>query len=130
MERARECAEKLIDQVKKVLKRNPDNGAAIAYGALSFAAVGNLERGREWIERGLLLDPDNMYMRYNIAWTLLAFFKDQEAALDMIAPALAEAGSTLVSLASVDRNLDQLRNDKRFQMMLREARKRVFGEER
>ncbi|HTK59480.1 MAG TPA: TIR domain-containing protein [Sphingomicrobium sp.] len=129
-ERARESAERLIDQVKEVLKRNPDNGAAIAYGALSFAAVGNLERAKEWIDRGLLLDPDNMYMRYNLAWTLLAYFKDPEAALEMLAPALAEAGSTLITLASVDRNLDQLRDDKRFQAMLREARKRVFGEER
>ena len=68
LEAARACAAKVIDQVEAALARNPDNGAALAYGVLSFAAVGDLVRAREWMDRALLLDPDNMYMRYNLAW--------------------------------------------------------------
>ena len=125
MERARECAVKLIEQVEAALERAPDNGAALAYGALSFAAVGNSERAREWIDRALLLDPDNMYMRFNLAWPVLIFFKDKEAALELLRPALAKAGKTLISLAEADRNLDALRDDHRFQEMLAGAKARL-----
>jgi adenylate cyclase len=125
VQRAQECAKKVITQVEGALARNPDNGAALAYGALSFAAVGNFDRAREWIERALLLDPDNAYMRYNLAWPLLAFFKDKKAALEMLEPALAKGGSTLITLAEADRNLDPLRNDPDFQRMLEGARKRL-----
>ena len=124
-ERGLECARTVIAQVQGALDRNPDNGAAMAFGALSFAAVGQLDRAREWIERALLLDPDNLYMRYNLAWPLIAYFKDKEAALEMLGPALAKAGSTLVTLALADRNLDPIRNDPRFQDMLSAAANRV-----
>ena len=128
IDRARECAAKVIHQVEGALARDPDNGAALAYGALSFAAVGNLERAREWIDRALLLDPDNLYMRYNLAWPVLGFFKDKEAALELLEPALAKAGQTLISLAEVDRNLDPLRNDPRFQQILAAAKERIAKE--
>ena len=125
VEDARECAAKVIDQVEAALERNPDNGAALAYGVLSFAAVGQLDRARDWMERALLLDPDNMYMRYNLAWPVLAFFKDKDQALDLLEPALAKGGKTLVSLASADRNLHALRDNPRFQKMLQAAQKRL-----
>ncbi len=125
VDRARECAAKVIEQVEAALSRDPDNGAALAFGALSFAAVGQLERAREWIDRALLLDPDNMYMRYNLAWPVLSFFDDKEGALELLEPALAKAGNTLISLAEADRNLDPLRDDPRFQKMLSDARQRL-----
>jgi adenylate cyclase len=125
LDRARDCAGKVIDLVEAALDRNPDNGAALAYGALSFSAVGELNRARQWIDRALLLDPDNHYMRYNLAWPLLAFFDDKDGALDLLEPALANGGGTLVSLAAADRNLDPLRDDPRFQRMLESAIARV-----
>jgi adenylate cyclase len=125
LRRARECAAKVIEQVEGALTRDPDNGAALAYGALSFAAIGDLGRAREWIDRALLLDPDNMYMRYNLAWPVLAYFKDEEWALQLLEPALAKAGKTLISLAAADANLDPLRGDARFQKMLSQAKERV-----
>jgi adenylate cyclase len=109
IDQARSSAQQVLKRVEGVLARDPDNGAALAFGALSFNAVGEPERARDWIDRALLLDPDNLYMRYNLAWPLLAFFDDKEAALDLLEPALAKAGETLVSLAAADRNLDSLR---------------------
>ena len=127
-ERARDCAAKMIEHVESALARDPDNGAALAYGALSFAALGNADRAREWIDRALMLDPENMYMRYNLAWPVLAFFGDKEEALQLLEPALERAGKTLISLASADRNLDSLRDDPRFRRMLDAAQARVSGE--
>jgi adenylate cyclase len=125
LEQARGCAEKVLEHVEEVLQRDPDNGAALAFGALSFSAVGQPERAREWIDRALLLDPDNLYMRYNLSWPLLAFFDDKEGALELLGPALEKAGATLVSLAAADRNLDSLRGDPRFEQMLESAKARV-----
>jgi adenylate cyclase len=124
-EHARECAARMINHVQSALARDPDNGAALAYGALSFAAVGETDRAREWMSRALMLDPDNMYMRYNLAWPVLAFFDDKEEALQLLEPALARGGKTLLSLAEADRNLDPLRGDPRFQRMLQEAKVQV-----
>jgi adenylate cyclase len=115
----------MTDLIAPVLARDPDNGAALAFVALSYAALGQLERARQYIDRALLLDPDNLYMRFNLAWPLLRFFDDKEAALDLLEPALANAGRNLVSLAVADGNLDRLRDDPRFQSMLAAAAARV-----
>jgi adenylate cyclase len=123
--KVRDHAAKMVPLIQQVLARDPDNGAALAFVALSFAALGELDRARDYIERAVLLDPDNLYMRYNIAWPLLTFFKDEKAAMDLIEPALAKAGRNLVSLALADRNLDPLRNDPRFKEMLSAAARRV-----
>lgn len=125
LDKARECAAGLIRQVEGALSRNPDNGAALAYGALSFAAVGNVDRAQDWIDRALLLDPDNMYMRYNLAWPVLGFLNDKERALDLLGLALAKGGRNLITLAQADRNLDPLRDDDRFKAMMKAAARRV-----
>jgi adenylate cyclase len=119
------CAGKMIEQIEAALTRDPENGAAIAFGAMGFAILGELDRSREWIERGMLLDPDNLYMRYNLAWPLLKFFDDREGALELLEPALAKAGRNLISLAAADHNLDPLRDDPRFVEMLEAAKTRV-----
>jgi adenylate cyclase len=127
-ERLRQCAERMTHLVGPVLARDPDNGAALAFVALSFAALGQLDRAENYVERAVLLDPDNLYMRYNLAWPLLAFFKDEERALDLLEPALARAGRNLISLAAADRNLDKLRDNPRFQKMLAAALDRAESE--
>jgi adenylate cyclase len=124
-ERVRSHAEKMVPLIQQVLVRDPDNGAALAFVALAFAALGQLDRARSYIDRAVLLDPDNLYMRYNIAWPLLTFFDDREGAMDLLEPALAKAGRNLISLALADRNLDPLRDDPRFKRMLSAAAQRV-----
>jgi adenylate cyclase len=62
--RVQHCAKKIIEQVEDVLSRDPDNGAALAFGSFGLAAQGQKARSREWLDRALLLDPDNLYMRW------------------------------------------------------------------
>ena len=119
------CAKRIAEQVEKALARDPDNGAALAFGALSFAALDQRDRAREWIDRALLLDPDNLYMRYNLAWPLLRIWNDGEAALTMLEPVLAKGGRNVIGLAANDPNLDTLRGDPRFRTMLDGATQRV-----
>jgi adenylate cyclase len=125
VEGARRTAQRTIEQVEKVLKANPDNGAALAFGAMSLAALGNIDRAQDWIERCLLVDPDNLQMRYNLAWGLNKVFGDPEAAIEMLSPVLAHAGANIIRLAANDPNLDNLRDDPRFATMMRSAKERV-----
>jgi len=48
---ARRTAKRAIEQCEKALSRDPDNGAALAFGAMCLACLGNLDRAQEWIER-------------------------------------------------------------------------------
>jgi adenylate cyclase len=118
-------ARRTLDQVERVLAANPDNGAAIAAGVSSLAILGKTDRAREWIERGLLVDADNLQMRYNLAWALNCVFHDAEAAIDMLKPVMESAGANIVRLAANDPNLDNLRDDPRFSAMMKAAKERV-----
>jgi adenylate cyclase len=125
VENSLRTAQRTIDQVEKVLTCDPDNGAALAFGATSLAILGNKERAREWIERGLLVDPENLMMRYNFAWSLNKVFGEPEAAIEMLDPVLALAGANIIRLAVNDPNLDNLRSDHRFKAMMEAAKIRV-----
>ena len=127
LDRATECATKMTALIEQVLSRDPDNGAAMAFMALGLSATGELGRAREYLDRAMLVDPGNLYMRYNLAWPLIVFFKDNDGALELLEPALARGGRNLISLAAADRNLDPLRKDPRFQAMLGAAVERVAG---
>jgi adenylate cyclase len=122
---AERIAEKIIEQVENVVVKDPDNGAALAFGALSFAMIGEIQRAEQWMERGMLVDPDNWMMRYNFAWGLNKVFKNEEAAIEMLRPVLEHAGQNIIRLAAKDPNLDSLREDHRMQQMMDVATKRV-----
>jgi len=118
-------AERALAQVEKVLPSNPDNGAALAVGAMCLAVLGNVDRAREWIQRGLLVDAENLQMRYNFAWGLNRILGEPEATIDMLEPVMANAGANIIRLAANDPNLDNLRDDPRFEAMLEGAKQRV-----
>src|SRR6185369_13058386 len=90
-----------------------------------YALLGEAERTREWIERALLVDPDNLTMRYNFACVLAGYLGDLEGALKMLQTTFAIAGDTLVRVAVTDPDLDPLREDPRFDAMLSRAKERL-----
>ena len=125
VEGAQRTARRTVKQVDKILESNKDNGAALAFGAMCLAVLGDPDRAREWIERSLLVDPDNLQMRYNLAWGLNKVFGEPDEAIEMLRPVMAHAGANIIRLAANDPNLDNLRSDPRFDAMMQEARKRV-----
>ena len=119
------AAESALGQAEKVLAQDPSNGAALSFGALAYSAIGQLDRAREWTERAMLVDPDNLGMRYNFACALAAHGGDKESALRHLERSLTTAGIFHINMAEADPDLDLLRDDPRFKEMLSRVKKRL-----
>lgn len=125
-EAARRSASLTLERAERALAQDPTNGPAMANGAYALSVLGEEDRAREWIERGLLLDPDNQYMRYNAACTLTVALKDDEAAMDALEPFFDQirAASQLTHVEA-DPDLERLRDKPRFQEMLAATKRRL-----
>jgi adenylate cyclase len=92
---------------------------------MSLALVGESARAREWVQRALLLDPDNLNMRYNVACTLI-YLGDSDEALDTLDPWFKTVTSaTRIRHSEADPDLDSIRGDPRFKEMLASAKERL-----
>jgi len=121
----RHAAAMTLERAERSLAHDASNGNALSCGAGALAALGQAERAREWIKRGLLVDPDNLNMRYNLACILTVHLNDPEQGLAMLGPVLESAGGMMVRLAETDVDLDSLRDDPRFQKLMSKAMSRV-----
>jgi adenylate cyclase len=124
-EGARRAAQRTLARAEKIVARDPDNGSAMSQGVAALAALGETERAKEWAERALLLDPDNLNLRYNFACTLVAELGDIEPALDLLAPIFEKLRIEVVNWAKVDPDLDSVRDHPRFKAMLAAAEARL-----
>ncbi|PYL95109.1 MAG: adenylate/guanylate cyclase domain-containing protein, partial [Verrucomicrobia bacterium] len=59
-EGAQRAAKITLERCEKNLTRDANNGAAMGHGANALAELGQRERAKEWMERALLVDPDNV----------------------------------------------------------------------
>jgi len=115
-----------LERAQAALAKDPTNGAAIAVGASALARFGEADRAREWIQRGLLLDPSNLSMRYNLACALIMELHDADAALDVLEPFFEELKSPIhVKHLMADPDMDSVRDHPRFKAMLAAARQRM-----
>ncbi|MGQ0558308.1 MAG: TIR domain-containing protein [Sphingosinicella sp.] len=126
----RRAAEMAFTRADKAVAQDPGNGAALAYGAIGLATLGEGERAREWIDRAMLVDSSNQFMRYNLACVLVTYLDDKEAALGLLEPYFAKTNLTQLRHLLVDPDMNTLRGDPRFQKMLAaaEARLGIAGE--
>uniref|UniRef100_UPI00286A841B tetratricopeptide repeat protein n=1 Tax=Sphingomonas sp. TaxID=28214 RepID=UPI00286A841B len=114
------------ERTEKAIAKDPSNTAVLAAGASALAIVGEDQRARDWIERALLLDPDNIIMRYNHACALTSQLDDPDRAIEVLEPYFATTVSaTHIRHAEVDPDLDLLREDPRFKKMLAAAKQRL-----
>jgi adenylate cyclase len=127
-EGARLAARRSLERAERIVALDPDNGSAISFGVGALAALGEHERAREWMERAMLLDPDNINMRYNFACMLVTEMHDFEAALEMLELGFARMPVEALRWTKSDRDLDPIRDHPRFKAMLEAAEKRLnFG---
>ena len=124
-EAAKRAAQIALTRAEKVLAQDPNNGSAMGHGSDALAVLGQGERAKEWMGRALLIDPENLAMRYNLVCALANHLNDKEAALEMLGPALEKMGTGLINHSKIDPDLDPLREHPRFKAMLAAAEKRL-----
>ena len=124
------AARRTLERAEASLSKDPTNGAALSAGASSLIMLGDLDRGKDWVERALLLDPDNLLVRYNAACALTFRRADLEGALDLLEiyfERLESPGN--IHHSEIDPDMDAVRDHPRFKAMMSGARKRLGMEE-
>src|SRR5665213_1717838 len=125
-EEALRAARIMLARVEKALARDQDNGTVVGYGAYALSLLGEVERAKEWMERAILIEPENWSMRYNFACSLTNA-GEKDAALDMLEYVLARAPAGLIQHSKSDPDLEGVRADPRFADMLAAAEARFAG---
>jgi adenylate cyclase len=116
----REAATMMVSKSQLAVQQDPSNGAALGILAGGYALLGEEEKTREWIDRALLVDPDNLNMRYNFA-CVLSIMGDVDGAVKMLQSTLPLSSEYQVRVAATDTDFDNIRDDARFQKLLRDA---------
>jgi adenylate cyclase len=115
-----------LERAEKATAQDPTNGPALAVGASALCMFGDDERARDWIGRALLLDPDNLSMRYNLACSLAQELRDDQGAIDTLQMFFEKVNSPMhIRHLEVDPDLDGVRDDPRFKQMLASAKQRL-----
>jgi adenylate cyclase len=114
-----------LERAEKVVALEPDNGSAMGCIVLCLTTLGENERAREWMERGVLLDPDNMNMRYNFACILISDLHDLDAGLDLLEPLTKVFLRPSLNWIKNDPDMDRVRNHPRYIAIMGEAEKRL-----
>jgi len=122
---ARRAAKRALARTEAIVAQEPDNGSAMSYAVGALAALGEAERAKEWAQRALLLDPDNLNLRYNFACTLVIDLKDYDAALDLLEPVFAQLKVEAITWAKTDPDLDPIREHPRYKAMVAAAEARL-----
>ncbi|MHB8530416.1 MAG: TPR end-of-group domain-containing protein, partial [Caulobacteraceae bacterium] len=124
VEGARRAARMTLARAEEAVAQDQSNGSAMGFAVVALAVLGEAERTREWIARALLIDPDNLNMRYNFACAL-SDLKDIDGAIDILVPLFATTTSTWLNHVKIDPDLDAIRGDPRFAALVAAAETRL-----
>lgn len=114
-----------LERAEKAVAKDPTNAQALAAGASALALVGEDRRAKDWINRALLLDPDNAGTRYNLACALVDRLNDREAAIEILGPYFEQTIPNRIKHLEADPDMDPIRDDPRFKQMLSAAKQRL-----
>jgi len=127
-EKARLAAQRTLAHAEELSATESGDGAIMAAAVGALAYLGAADRAQEWVDRAVLLDPDNLNMRYNLGCTMITDLHDHERALDLLEPFFAQTGAEFLDYAKTDTDLDAIREHPRYQAMIAKAEVRLAGE--
>ena len=119
------AASQLVRYASEVIATDSGNAAAFGRGAGALVVLGDIDRAREWIDRALLIDPDNLDIRYNFACSLINEAADPELIYEYLDYVFARSVGSIVRRADLDPDLDPIRDEPRFQKLYAAAKARL-----
>ena len=123
---AKSAARRTMERVEKVLVTEPDHGGALGFGVTALATMGEVERAREWAERAILFDPENINLRYNLACSMVGL-REFDRAIELLATVFPVTKPQSVRWFETDTSLDPIRDDPRYKALVAEATERLGG---
>jgi len=122
----RRAAQTLVDRAEKAVAKDPANASALASGSAGLGVLGEKHRAKDWIDRALLLEPDNITMRYNLSCALAGNLQEPDRALEVLTPYFERTVSpTQIKHLEADPDFNSIRNLPRFREMLSAAKQRL-----
>lgn len=119
------AARRCIDRLEAEVSAHPDNGCALAFGAIIQAEAGNEPLAEEWANRAISIEPDNAVTNYNLACAFGALGKI-DIAMDWLRRAIPDSPAGRRALAEWmehDSSLEPLRRHPAFEALMRRLEK-------
>src|SRR5205085_2519325 len=87
---AQDAARRGIERAECELTLHPENSRAAYLGAKALVTLGQSDRAKEWLNRSIAIDPEDLLTQYNVACAYTAL-GDTEAAFDLLERLLPNA---------------------------------------
>ncbi len=118
------AARHALARAEKLIAAEPDHGLGLSFGVGALVALGEIDRAKEWAQRALLVDPNNLNMTYNIGCGMI---KAGEFGwgLDLIEATVKATLRGNITWIENDNDLDAVRDHPRFVKMIAEAKARL-----
>jgi adenylate cyclase len=105
------AAQRCLERLEAEVSARPDNGCALAFGAIIQAEAGNESLAEEWATRAISIEPDNVVTNYNLACAFGALGK-MDIAMEWLGRAIPDSPAgmqALIEWMQHDSSLDPLR---------------------
>ena len=106
-----------VARAERELMLHPENPRPAYLGAMGLAALGELDRAKEWAGRALTIDPDDRLAKYNVA-CFYSLVGEHERAIDLLVELLPGATHETKRWVKHDSDLDSIRSHPRFPKVL------------
>ncbi len=106
-------AEEGVLRAERELVRHPANPRPAYLGAVGLAALGQIDRAKEWAARALAIDPDDSLAQYNVA-CFYSLAGEHDKAIILLQGLLPNATPERKTWIRIDSDLDPIRNHPRF----------------
>lgn len=111
------AANRCVDAAKRTIAVNPGDSRALQLGAVALHGLGEHELSKEWADRAIEVDPDEISTLYNVA-CLFSMSGDAERALDLLERAV-ELGWARAEWLRADPDFTTVQDHPRYKALLK-----------
>jgi adenylate cyclase len=102
-----------VKRAEEELRLHPESSRPAQLGACALAQLGEKEKALKWLERVMIIDPNDNGARYNAACTY-ALLGEHDQAIDLLYDWVKDAGPEQKNWFMHDADLDLIRDAPRY----------------